>query len=69
MMPEMSGAEFFLLAVESKPSLEDRIIFMTGGSFTDSSNAFVGAHLERILYKPFDLEALSAVLARMPSLL
>jgi signal transduction histidine kinase/CheY-like chemotaxis protein len=65
MMPEMSGPEFYSRALKIKPALEDNVVFITGGAFTDTSTAFVNEHQERILYKPFDLNALSQLLEEL----
>ncbi len=52
-MPNMSGAEFHAVVAERWPDLERRIVFMTGGAYTDSAAAFESIHHSRVLDKPF----------------
>jgi PAS domain S-box-containing protein len=63
MMPIMSGAALHAELAKHKPELVRRMIFMTGGAFTDSSRAFLEALENRPLAKPFDAAALRAALA------
>jgi signal transduction histidine kinase/CheY-like chemotaxis protein len=65
MMPEMSGPEFYSKALEIRPDLENKIVFITGGAFTETSTAFVNQHQERMLYKPFNRQALAEMLEQL----
>ncbi len=65
MMPEMSGPEFYSKALRIRPELEDRIVFITGGAFTESSTSFVNEHQGRMLYKPFTRQALADMLEQV----
>ncbi|MGC4094487.1 MAG: ATP-binding protein [Polyangiaceae bacterium] len=56
MMPGMSGADLYRRVSELRPELEPRFIFMTGGSMSEHSDAFVETVRSRMLTKPFDPE-------------
>lgn len=50
MMPEMSGMELEEKLTTAAPDLVSRIVYMTGGAFTDRSREFLAAgrpHLEK----------------------
>jgi signal transduction histidine kinase len=68
MLPEMDGQSLYEQLVEIDPSHAERMVFATGGVFTDRARDF----LERVpnprLLKPFDIKALlQLVRERMPS--
>ncbi|HEY6557786.1 MAG TPA: ATP-binding protein [Polyangiaceae bacterium] len=52
MMPGMDGSEFFAALRDARPELLDRVIFMTGGAFTDQATSFLANHKNRWLQKP-----------------
>lgn len=58
MMPDVPGATLYRQAVEARPELADRFIFMTGGVFTDAASEFVDSLGAAVLIKPFDAEVL-----------
>jgi PAS domain S-box-containing protein len=59
MMPEVSGMDFYeQVAVE----LRSKIVFLTGGAFTDGAKSFLDSVPNRRLSKPFDIDALTSVL-------
>jgi PAS domain S-box-containing protein len=60
MMPEVTGMDFYDLL---PPQLRDRVVFLTGGAFTDRARRFLAQVPNRRLDKPFDVEDLEAVLA------
>ncbi|HSN92739.1 MAG TPA: MASE1 domain-containing protein [Anaeromyxobacteraceae bacterium] len=67
MMPRMTGMEWFEEARRTSPALAARIVFVTGGAFTDAAREF----LERVpngrLDKPFTPDEVRAVVAeRLP---
>lgn len=68
MMPRMSGMALYKRVVESFPDQADRFIFMTGGTFTAESRAFLDDVKQPLLEKPFRrsdvLDLIDAVLAR-----
>jgi PAS domain S-box-containing protein len=62
MMPELSGPEFH---ARLSPELARRVVFMSGGAFTDASRSFL-AHTENPkLAKPLDLAELERVIGRL----
>ncbi|MBM7112465.1 ATP-binding protein [Archangium primigenium] len=62
MMPEMTGIELHETLVQRMPERAGHMVFVTGGAFTKRARAY----LERVdlprLEKPFDLQALRAML-------
>lgn len=57
-MPNITGPDVFAIVSKRWPDLVPRLVFMTGGSFTDSTRAFVETTSATILAKPFTVEAL-----------
>jgi CheY-like chemotaxis protein len=62
MMPEMSGPELYAELGRIAPELQRRVVFMTGGAFTDSARAFVEAWHGPMIFKPFERAALRRLL-------
>ncbi len=52
MMPEMTGVELHAAVKERDAALAARMLFVTGGAFTPSAQAFVTAMADRVLFKP-----------------
>jgi PAS domain S-box-containing protein len=59
MMPEVTGMDFY---AQLAPDLRRRIVFLSGGAFTDRAQNFLDSVPNRRLAKPFDVDALTAVL-------
>jgi signal transduction histidine kinase/CheY-like chemotaxis protein len=59
MMPEVTGMDFY---DQLAPELRSRIVFLSGGAFTARAKSFLDSVPNRRLDKPFDVDALSAVL-------
>jgi signal transduction histidine kinase len=55
MMPAMSGMEVYRRAVEQRPELASRFVFMTGGAFTSDARTFIEQTDVICLEKPFEL--------------
>lgn len=67
MMPELSGPDFFDRLQQARPELASRVVFLTGGAFTDGTRAFLDRTENPRLQKPCDSAELVAVLsARCP---
>ncbi|HJL15269.1 MAG TPA: PAS domain S-box protein [Sandaracinaceae bacterium LLY-WYZ-13_1] len=66
MMDDLTGMDLHERLARTAPSLADRMIFVTGGAFTDRAEAFVAAHRARCLNKPFRR---SAILSRVSEVL
>jgi CheY-like chemotaxis protein len=62
MMPEMTGMDVFAYLKRERPHLTRRVIFMTGGAFTQGARAFLEQVPNPSLDKPFDMERLRAVI-------
>lgn len=61
MMPEMTGMELHERLSAAWPGLERRMIFVTGGVFTPEATDFLARVPNPRLEKPFDVEALRAM--------
>ncbi|ATB43854.1 sensor histidine kinase [Cystobacter fuscus] len=61
MMPEMTGMEFHEAIAQRMPERARDIIFITGGAFTATAREFLARVDNARLDKPFDLEALRAL--------
>jgi PAS domain S-box-containing protein len=64
MMPDMTGMDFHRALAESAPEQAKRIVFVTGGAFTRAAREFVEGGSHAVLEKPFDMNAIEAILAR-----
>jgi signal transduction histidine kinase len=65
MMPEMTGAQLFEAVSAIAPEQARRMVFMTGGAFTDGAQRFLDQVKNPRLIKPFRVDELEAVLARL----
>jgi PAS domain S-box-containing protein len=57
MMKGMSGMDFSAALASQAPSRLRRVVFMTGGAFTQQARDFRSAHADRCVDKPFDVVA------------
>jgi signal transduction histidine kinase/ActR/RegA family two-component response regulator len=62
MMPECTGMDVHAFAERARRDLCDRIVFMTGGTFTDAARAFREQVRNRFLEKPFEAPQLQRTL-------
>jgi PAS domain S-box-containing protein len=60
-MAEISGVDLYEHVRTTYPGLERRMIFMTGGAFTDRARRFLARVTPPVLEKPFDSDRLVAV--------
>ncbi|MCY1080097.1 response regulator [Archangium lansingense] len=67
MMPEMSGPRFYEELSRLAPDQARRVIFMTGGAFTDQSRAFLANTGMPCIDKPIEFQRLRSLLASMPA--
>jgi DNA-binding response OmpR family regulator len=58
MLPKLRGDELFQRAVEARPSLKDRFIFITGFAANPAINLFLSKAGAKYLMKPFRVQAL-----------
>lgn len=63
LMPEMTGIALYQALVEIAPEQANRMLFMTGGTFTADAAAFLEARSDRVIEKPFDKAALMSAIA------
>jgi signal transduction histidine kinase len=66
MMPEMSGVEFHQELERLAPEQARRVIFMTGGAFTEESRAFLNSTRYPCLDKPIDFQRMFFLLDALP---
>ncbi len=65
MMPGMSGIELHRALVQNRPELAERMVFITGGAFTEAAEDFLDRIAIRRMDKPFDPRALQAVVREL----
>ncbi len=58
MMGDLSGADLFEILTRDHPVLADRVVFITGGAFTERTRRFAELHADRVLIKPLSPEEL-----------
>jgi CheY-like chemotaxis protein len=58
MMPEMTGMDLHAALLQADPSHAAKMIFMTGGAFTENASRFLEQLPGRTLDKPFKPSAL-----------
>jgi PAS domain S-box-containing protein len=63
MMPMMTGIEFHRELERLVPGGGERVIFLTGGAFTPSARTFLDHSANPTIDKPFELDALRALVA------
>ncbi len=61
MMPVMTGIELFESVRASRPELSQRFVFLTGGAFSESAQAFLQATSQLVVSKPFQAAALRKI--------
>ncbi len=67
MMPQMTGMELHARVTARDPALARRMLFMTGGAFTEAAARFVADARARCLEKPFEPERLREAVGRAAS--
>lgn len=58
MMPGVSGIDLYRQLAQTSPAMARRIIFMTGGAYTDDADRFLGSVDNIQVQKPFNLRFL-----------
>ena len=61
MMPGMTGIELHQALSRSRPGLAERMVFITGGAFSEAAESFLKQVATRRMDKPFDPRALLAL--------
>lgn len=67
MMPEMTGVALYETIARIAPELASRVVFLTGGALTPEARAFVAKHARTVVEKPFEPQALAALVERYAS--
>ncbi|PRP90107.1 Sporulation kinase A [Enhygromyxa salina] len=62
MMPDVTGRDVHEQISERHPEMLDRIVFMTGGAFTERAGDFIERVNARLIDKPFDVATIRTVL-------
>jgi CheY-like chemotaxis protein len=60
MMPEMTGMELHETLAREAPELAERMVFLTGGAFTEAARVFLDGTHRPWLEKPFEPGTLRA---------
>jgi PAS domain S-box-containing protein len=63
MMPGLTGMDIYECVKRERPGLEKRIIFLTGGPYTQRARAFLESVPNRRLMKPLSIATLESLLA------
>jgi signal transduction histidine kinase len=63
-MPDLSGMELHQKLSENRPVTAERMVFMTGGAFSEKSRAFVQRVTNTFIDKPIDLQKLRELVAK-----
>jgi CheY-like chemotaxis protein len=61
MMPQMTGMELHAVLKTAAPAEADKMIFLTGGTFTPQAQTFLDTVPNLRLEKPFDVKHLRAI--------
>jgi len=64
-MPEIGGREVYDLLRLTRPSLAERIVFMTGGAYTPQAARFIASVPNPTIDKPFDIDELMAAVEQL----
>ncbi len=65
MMPRVSGIDIHAAMAAERPGFERRFLFVTGGAFTERSQAFLQRVPDPRVDKPFSIEGLEAAMAAL----
>lgn len=65
MMPDMNGIELFAVLEREAPEMARRTVFLTGGAFTPRAQEFLARVPNPRLEKPFEIDALRALIQRV----
>jgi CheY-like chemotaxis protein len=64
MMPEMTGMDLHRELSRAAPEQASRMVFLTGGAFTEKARQFLSETVKEYLEKPFDPVNLRAIVQR-----
>jgi CheY-like chemotaxis protein len=64
MMPEMTGMDLYDELKQSAPDQAEKLMFMSGGAFTDDARAFLARSPNAVIDKPFKSAGLRQAVQR-----
>ena len=64
-MPDLDGSAVFRYLCAHRPELEERVVFATGDLANEASASFLEGTGRPVLAKPFDVDALRALVERV----
>jgi CheY-like chemotaxis protein len=64
MMPAPDGIDLYFVLKERQPTWADRVVFMTGGTFTSRASEFLESVTNATLHKPFDMTEIRSLVER-----
>jgi signal transduction histidine kinase len=64
MMPEMTGMDLYARLQQSAPDQVEKMVFMTGGAFTENTQAFLAQLTNEAIEKPFKMTRLRELVHR-----
>ncbi len=67
MMPDLTGMAVHDAVSQQCPEAAQRMIFVTGGTFTDEARTFAARYAARCLFKPFDTSQVRTAIAHLLS--
>jgi CheY-like chemotaxis protein len=65
MMPEMTGMELHAELSRDRPEIARRMVFLSGGAFTDTAREFLASVPNAQVEKPFEPSALRSLIRRL----
>jgi CheY-like chemotaxis protein len=65
--PDLTGLAVHEAVSQKCPGAAQRMIFVTGGTFTDEASSFAARHASRCLFKPFDTSLVRNAIAHLLS--
>jgi len=65
MMPDLTGMDVYTHVCEHRPSLKDRMVFLSGGAFTEQSQEFLADPARRHVAKPFRVDEILQLVAEV----
>jgi CheY-like chemotaxis protein len=65
MMPNLSGMELFELLGDIDAEIQARMVFVTGGAFSEQAQEFLARTEQPVLRKPFQHDELRATIAKL----
>lgn len=65
MMPDLTGMDLYEHLRSSAPAQAERVVFMTGGAFTDRAQELLNQSTNLRVEKPFDIDRIESIIREM----